>query len=81
MNVVSFPPLDETIIISPEQIAAFRREGHTLTKGVLRLDEVTAYRHAINEAAYRYNTEKRKLEERDTYGKAFLQIIRTLAPW
>ncbi len=34
-----------------------------------------AYRKAINNAAYRYNTEQRSLEERDTYGKAFLQIM------
>ena len=32
-------------------------------------------RAIINAAAYQYNTEKRKLEERDTYGKAFLQIM------
>ena len=33
------------------------------------------YRNVINEAAYKYNTEKRKLEDRDTYGKAFLQVM------
>ncbi len=75
MNTVSLPSLDETTDINPEQIETFRREGHTLIKGVLRPDEVAAYREAINEAAYQYNTEKRALQERDTYGKAFLQIM------
>jgi ectoine hydroxylase-related dioxygenase (phytanoyl-CoA dioxygenase family) len=75
MNTVSLPPLHETISISAEQITAFQREGHTLVKGVLRPDEVPHYREVINEAAYTFNTEKRKLEERDTYGKAFLQIM------
>ena len=34
-----------------------------------------AYGPAIVETAMRYNTEHRSLEERTTYGKAFLQII------
>ena len=34
-----------------------------------------AYRPVILDAADRYNTEKRKMEDRDTYGKAFLQIM------
>ena len=42
---------------------------------MLSPDEVSAYREAINDAAYQYNTEKRKLTERDTYGRAFLQIM------
>lgn len=75
MNTTSLPLLKETIDITPEQIKDFRKKGHTLIKGVLRHDEVQDYRDAINDAAYKYNTEKRKLEERDTYGKAFLQIM------
>ena len=46
-----------------------------LTKNVLSKEEVAAYRDVINNAAYKYNTEKRSLQERDTYGKAFLQIM------
>jgi len=33
------------------------------------------YRQAINNAVEKLNTEKRKMEDRDTYGKAFLQIF------
>lgn len=33
------------------------------------------YRKVIADAARKYNTENRKLEDRDTYGKAFLQIM------
>lgn len=69
------PALDDFITIDQQQIEAFRKNGHTLIKGVLRPDEVPPYRKAINEAAYKYNTEERKLEDRDTYGKAFLQIM------
>ena len=69
------PALDAGIQISNEQITAFQKNGHTLTGGVLSADEITAYRDAINKAAYQYNTEKRALKDRDTYGKAFLQIM------
>src|SRR6478735_66387 len=69
------PSLDGFITIDQQQIEEFRTTGHTLVKGVLRSDEVPPYREAINEAAYKYNTEKRAMEERDTYGKAFLQIM------
>lgn len=75
MTATQFPPLDETIQISEAQIQEFRKNGHTLVRGVMRADEVPPYREAINNAAYKFNTENRSLEERDTYGKAFLQIM------
>lgn len=75
MNTSMLPMLEEPLLISSEQINSFREKGHTLIKGVLNKEEVKAYREAINEAAYHHNTEKRLLEERDTYGKAFLQIM------
>jgi ectoine hydroxylase-related dioxygenase (phytanoyl-CoA dioxygenase family) len=69
------PALDTTIQISQEQIAAFQKNGHTLVHNVLTAEETAAYRDAINNAAYQYNTEKRALQDRDTYGKAFLQVM------
>lgn len=75
MDTLQLPELNKMVTIRDEQIAEFRKNGHTLTPNILSADEVAAYREAINGAAYKYNTEKRKLEERDTYGKAFLQIM------
>ena len=75
MNPKILPPLNDGLSPDEAQIAAFRENGHTLIKSILQPDEVTAYRDVINQAAYKYNTETRKLEERDTYGKAFLQIM------
>lgn len=69
------PALDATIQISQEQVMSFQKNGHTLVYNVLTTEEVTAYRDAINNAAYQYNTEKRDLQDRDTYGKAFLQVM------
>lgn len=75
VTTVNLPALNDTIQIKPGQIKAFRRDGYTLTRSLLSTDEVVAYREVINEAAYTYNKEKRKIEDRDTYGKAFLQIM------
>lgn len=75
MQTINLPPLDPTITLSEERIADFRKNGHTLIHGLLSKVEVSAYRAVINQATYAHNTEKRSLEERDTYGRAFLQIM------
>ncbi|MDB5278754.1 MAG: phytanoyl-CoA dioxygenase [Ferruginibacter sp.] len=75
MNTLQLPLLDDFVTIDPAQIDRFRTEGHTLVKSVLKPEELPAYRDAINRAAYTFNTEKRAMAERDTYGKAFLQIM------
>lgn len=74
-NYVSLPDLNKTFTVSDEQINEFREKGHTLTRKLLTPSEAVLYREMIVEAADKYNTEKRKLEDRDTYGKAFLQIM------
>lgn len=71
----TLPLLDDFIKIPQDNIDEFQEKGHTLVKGVLTKDEIDVYRTIIVGAADRYNTEKRKLEDRDTYGKAFLQIM------
>jgi len=58
-----------------DNISEFRKKGHTLVKAVLSPAEIDVYRPVIVAAADRYNTEKRQLQDRDTYGKAFLQIM------
>jgi ectoine hydroxylase-related dioxygenase (phytanoyl-CoA dioxygenase family) len=75
MKKTTLPSLHETVAIDAAQVKDFREKGHTLTRGILQPEEVTVYRDVINEAAYKYNTETRKLADRDTYGKAFLQIM------
>src|ERR1051325_6255242 len=68
------PSLNEKYPVLEEEIASFREKGHVLLPSVASPEEIAAFRPVINKAAYTYNTEKRKLEDRDTYGKAFLQI-------
>lgn len=75
MITENLPPLNNFIDTPQANIDEFQEKGHTLVKGVLSPEEIAAYRPVIVGAADRYNTEKRKLEDRDTYGKAFLQIM------
>ncbi len=74
-NLDLFPALDEELVISPEQIIAFRRDGFAVTPNLLKSAELAIYRPVILEAAQKLNTENKKLADRDTYGKAFLQIM------
>jgi ectoine hydroxylase-related dioxygenase (phytanoyl-CoA dioxygenase family) len=69
------PALDRPYPLSTEQIAAFRRDGHVIIPGLSSKEETAAYRPYIAAAVERYNHEMRPLLERDTYSKAFLQIM------
>ena len=74
-NEYKLPELDDFKTISREQIEEFRENGHTITRGLLSPEEIAAYHSLIKKSALKYNTEERKIEDRDTYGKAFLQIM------
>lgn len=69
------PLLDSTKPISQSQVETFRQKGHLMTPNLLSSHELQACRAVIKEATYRHNTEFRQMEERDTYGKAFLQVM------
>src|ERR1700761_5922050 len=69
------PELDDLKVVQDENVTEFLQKGHTLIKNILSPEEIVVYRPVMVDAAERYNTEKRKMEDRDTYGKAFLQIM------
>ncbi|HVX26056.1 MAG TPA: phytanoyl-CoA dioxygenase family protein [Parafilimonas sp.] len=75
LTSTSLPDINNQIKVQEENIKEFREKGHTLTRGLLSKEEVEAYHEVIRNAAEKYNTEKRKMEDRDTYGKAFLQVM------
>jgi ectoine hydroxylase-related dioxygenase (phytanoyl-CoA dioxygenase family) len=71
----TLPDLSSDYAAPPGKIDDFRNNGHTLLRGVAGPGEIAVYGAAIRDAADRCNTETRSMEERDTYGKAFLQIM------
>lgn len=74
-QVSQLPKLDNFVNVPAQNIQEFAEKGHTLVENILSPEEMAIYRPAIVDAADRYNTEKRKMQDRDTYGKAFLQIM------
>src|SRR6476469_3275144 len=74
-KISNLPEVDEKLVLSAEKIEAFRENGHVLIENLLSSEDVAAYREEIARAVQTHNTEMRKLEDRDKYGKAFLQIM------
>jgi len=68
------PDLSPPFALSPSCTEEFRAKGHTVVRGLASRAEIEAYRPAIVETALAFCREKRPLEERETYFKAFLQI-------
>ena len=68
------PTLDAPYRLCGEARRDFGRDGHVLLRRVATPDEVGAYRTLIREATFGNTVEKRALDERDTYGKAFIQV-------
>ncbi len=69
------PRLDDRYDLAPDLVSAYQTNGHVLVRGVARPDEVAAFRPVIASAVNRFKQETRPLAERDTYGKAFLQVL------
>lgn len=69
------PDLSGFKSVSDHQVESFRKDGHVLIPGILSQEEIAYYREVINNATAANNTETRRLEDRDTYGKAFLQVM------
>lgn len=61
--------------ISAADLDSYRENGWIRLESVCPYDEVQEWGDVIRDAAMKHNVETRPLEERDTYGKAFLQIM------
>ncbi len=70
----SLPPLSSDYPLSPEQVAFYREKGWILLREVADPAEVAAYRPILSEVTMEHNYNKKPLAERDTYGKAFIQV-------
>jgi len=69
------PDLSADYALTQQQIDQYQANGHVLCRGLASPDEIAFYRKAILDGVEKLNTERRKMEDRDTYGKAFLQIF------
>ena len=53
---------------------ALWKDGHVLVREAASVDEIAVHRVAIEKAVKKFSAERRSLEDRSTYDKAFLQI-------
>jgi ectoine hydroxylase-related dioxygenase (phytanoyl-CoA dioxygenase family) len=60
--------------LAPTATADFNRDGFIHLSGVLSPETIARYEPTITSEVLRLNTQDRPLAERDTYGKAFLQV-------
>ena len=74
-TTIELPDLSSGYSLSSEASEGFQKNGFALLRGVCSSSEAEAYRQVITDATYRYNKETRPMEERDTYARAFLQVM------
>jgi ectoine hydroxylase-related dioxygenase (phytanoyl-CoA dioxygenase family) len=78
MNTVTsriIETLDEPFTITKDQVSFFQKNGFIKLKNVLSEEAVQYMNDVISSEVKRLNTQHLPMEERDTYGKAFLQIM------
>jgi ectoine hydroxylase-related dioxygenase (phytanoyl-CoA dioxygenase family) len=68
------PRLSTPYLVPRDAVAAYQRDGHVRLPAVATRDEAAAFRSVIRHATLRLSQERRPLAERDTYGRAFLQV-------
>jgi ectoine hydroxylase-related dioxygenase (phytanoyl-CoA dioxygenase family) len=67
--------LNQPYVLRAEQIAFYDKNRFIKLKGVLDEETVRFYGEVITEKVLALSREDRPLEQRDTYGKAFLQLF------
>lgn len=69
------PGLDDLYPISHEMQRQYQDEGYIMLREVCSPRELAPYAEAIRETVFNRASGLKPMEERDTYGKAFVQII------
>lgn len=67
--------LETPFALSPGQVSLFQKNGFIKLKNVLSPEVIRYMNETISAEVVRLNTQHLPMEERDTYGKAFLQIM------
>jgi len=67
--------LDQPYPLSAEAIAFFQKNRYIKLKNVLDAETLAYYGERISQKVAELNTNDQPLDQRDTYGKAFLQIM------
>ena len=74
-DIKNLPALDDYKYISQEQIHELRENGHVLIRNILSPGRNSGLPGCDRESRRYIQYRKTKIEERDTFGKAFLQVM------
>ena len=69
------PQLDAGLDLSEQVVETYGRDGYVRLRSVLDPDVLAAYGAEITRLTLALNTQDKPLEERDTYDRAFLQVM------
>lgn len=75
MSTQSNPALDREYPLTADQIAEYQSNGHILVRGLCPTEIVDEYAPLFREAVAARSQHLKPFEERDEYGKAFVQIM------
>lgn len=67
--------LDQDYAVSAEDVARYANDGFVKLRSVLSPDVLARYEPEATEQVIRLNTQHLPLSERDTYSRAFLQVV------
>ena len=67
--------LDQPYVLSPEQVSFYRDNNYIKLKQVLSPDVIAHFNNIISKTVARISDQQVPLAQRDTYGKAFLQLF------
>jgi len=74
MQTTDLPDINTEYELPSEAVQKYQFDGYLVLPEVADTDTVRQYHQVIKQTALEHNTQEQSLEERDTYGKAFLQI-------
>ncbi len=73
MNI--YKNLDDDYKLSEEQINLYQKNGHIRLDGVCSVNDCNVLRNSLDPIVQAKKKEEGQLQNRDTYGKAFLQML------
>ncbi|KZZ85723.1 phytanoyl-CoA dioxygenase family protein [Bacillus sp. SJS] len=71
----TLPDLSSDFSLSQNQIQEYQDKGHICLRGAASKEEIKAYRDVIYQRTLEHTEKLAPLSERDTYGKAFVQVM------
>jgi len=73
-HVQTLPEFRDERPLTQEEIASYRANGHVMVRNAASREEVGTYEPILSGLVRALNRQDKPLSERDTYGKAFIQI-------